>query len=233
MGVCRVGLSCYRDGIPMRDLSPLHLTCLAGTLALGLWLTPGCDPQRAPTPAASASAAAPPRPKPSVNPNLGKRRRVLVRSGPALAIQAGKGVGPIRIGATVATIERLMDLKCETLTDRVCRYATRAVEFELEKGVVTSIRVHRPYRPAGGKNPDGQPRIYGIFNGMIPPDVQFGMTVPGAQMTLGKPRRVEKVTDELFGTRELHYYDGMVLEYDKVGDAPLVLGGVRIVPKGG
>ncbi len=228
-----MGLSCYRDGVPMCDLSRPRLTGLAGTLALGLWLTPGCDAQRAPAPAASASAPAPPRPTPSVHPNLAKRRRVLVRSGPPLAIQAGKGVGPIRIGATVATIERLMDLKCETLTDQVCRYATRAVEFELDKGVAKSIRVHRPYRPAGGKNPDGQPRIYGIFNGLIPPDVEFGMTVPGAQMTLGKPQRVEKVNDARFGTRELHYYDGLVLEYDQIGDAPLVLGGVRVVPKAG
>ena len=34
-------------------------------------------------------------------------RRVQLPEGPVLAIQAGKGVGPIRIGATVATIERL------------------------------------------------------------------------------------------------------------------------------
>jgi hypothetical protein len=152
-----------------------------------------------------------------------------VPGGPRLAILAGKGVGPIRIGATVATIERLMERKCEALTDQSCKYVSRAVEFELNQGVVVSIRAHRPHRPAGVKSADGQERTYGVFNGLIPPDVQFGMTVPGVEVALGKPRRVEKVQDPIFGTRELRHYPGMILEYDQLPDAPLVLGGVRII----
>jgi hypothetical protein len=54
------------------------------------------------------------------------------------------------------------------------------------------------------------------------------MTIPGVQVALGKPQRVEQTSDERFGTRELHHYPGMVLEYDQLPGAPLVLGGVRI-----
>jgi hypothetical protein len=154
-----------------------------------------------------------------------------IPSGPALAILAGKGVGPIRIGATVETIQRHMARPCDVLTEQVCRYVGRAVEFHLRDGKVASVRVHRPYRPADGSRPDGQPLRYGIFNGGIPPDVRFGMHIPGVQVALGKPTRVEQVNDPLFGTRELHYYPGMILEYDQLPSAPLVLGGVRVVPK--
>ena len=76
-----------------------------------------------------------------------------------LAIQAGQGVGPIRIGATVATIERLMAAPCEVKTESVCRYIKRAVEFDLDKsGVTDRIVVHRHDRPAG---PDakGEPQV--------------------------------------------------------------------------
>ena len=124
-----------------------------------------------------------------------------------------------------------MQAKCDDLTEKVCRYVARAVEFELEEGVVVAARVHRPYRLAGGIDKDGFRREYGVFNGAIPPDVRFGMHVRGVQMTVGKPERVEQVNDPVFGTKELHYYPGMILEYDQLPNAPLVLGGVRVVPK--
>ena len=153
----------------------------------------------------------------------------MVPSGPRLAILAGKGVGTIRIGATVATIERHMGRKCDELTGQVCRYVGRAVDFLLDDGKVASVHVHRPHRPSGVKDDAGVERVFGVFNGAIPPDVQFGMTIPGVQVALGPPQRVEKVNDERFGTRELHYYPGMILEYDQLSGAPLVLGGVRVV----
>jgi hypothetical protein len=128
----------------------------------------------------------------------------------------------------VKTINRQMGRKCDDLTETVCRYVAQAVEFELKDGVVTKVRVHRVHRPAGGKDEHGEPRRYGVFNGGIPPDVQFGMHIAGVQMTLGEPRKVEQVRDELYGTRELHYYPGMILEYDQLPDAPLVLGGVQV-----
>ena len=79
---------------------------------------------------------------------------------PSLAIQAGQGVGPIRIGATVATIERLMEAPCEVKTESVCRYIRRAVEFDLDKnGFTERIVVHRHDRPAG---PDAQRRTASV-----------------------------------------------------------------------
>jgi len=124
-----------------------------------------------------------------------------------------------------------MGLKCDELTDEVCRYVARAVDFLLKDGVVVGVHVHRPHRPSGVKDDAGTERVYGVFNGAIPPDVQFGMTIPGVQVALGPPQRVEKVHEERFGIRELHYYPGMILEYDQLPGAPLVLGGVRVVNK--
>jgi hypothetical protein len=154
-----------------------------------------------------------------------------IPGGPRLAILAGKGIGPIRFGATVKTVQRHMQAKCDELTAKVCRYVARAVEFELEDGVVVAARAHRTYRLAGGTDQDGYRREYGVFNGAVPPDVRFGMHIAGVQMTIGKPTRVEQVNDPVFGTRELHYYPGMILEFDQLPNAPLVLGGVRVVPQ--
>ena len=72
---------------------------------------------------------------------------------------AGQGVGPIRIGATVATIQRHMALPCEVKDDKVCRYIARGVEFELKNGVTERVRVHRAGR-AAGKDASGATREY-------------------------------------------------------------------------
>jgi hypothetical protein len=159
--------------------------------------------------------------------------------GPRLAILPGEGVGPIRFGATVATVERLMESKCDVSTERVCRYVNRAVEFELKDGVVVGMMVHRGERPAG-TSAAGIPLTYGVFNGFVPPDpkhnrplnVMFGMHVPGVKEGMGPPRKVEAApAGNPNGTVELHYYDGAVLEYDQVPEAHVpVLGGVRILP---
>jgi hypothetical protein len=205
--------------------------CAAVAAALLASATSSCDSQTEP-PAPAAPSASVSTPPPSAAASRPRRVRGWpVPSGPSLAILAGKGVGTIRIGATVETIQRHMDRPCDVLTEQVCRYIGRAVEFELEAGVVKAVRVHRPYRPAGGKDRDGEPLKYGFFNGRIPPDVSFGMHIAGVQMTLGKPKRIKKIHDTRFGTRELHYYPGMILEYDQLPNAPLVLGGVRIIPK--
>jgi hypothetical protein len=47
---------------------------------------------------------------------------------------------------------------------------------------------------------------------------------------LGEPQRVEKPAPNEFHTEELHYYPGMILEYDRVPETGMVaLGGVKIV----
>lgn len=173
--------------------------------------------------AAAPSAAVPPAPP---SPNTAQ-----MPEGPLLAIQAGQGVGPIRIGATVATIERLMAAPCEVKTESVCRYIRRAVEFHLDKnGVTERIVVHRHDRPAG---PDakGEPQVYGFFNGNIPPGAALGMIPKAVLELIGPPLRSERVTGANdFDTVDRDTYpNGMVLEYDEYKKSDRVmLGGVVI-----
>src|SRR5687768_3808894 len=114
--------------------------CLVPVLLLG-----GCsrkEKEQAPA-APSASAVA----VNSSGPPSG--RNCPLPSGPMLAIFAGQGVGPIRVGATVATIQRHMALPCDVKTATHCRYIGRGVEFELKNGAVERIRAHRAGRAAG------------------------------------------------------------------------------------
>lgn len=158
---------------------------------------------------------------------------VQLPEGPRLAIQAGQGVGPIRIGATVATIERLMEAPCEVKTQSVCRYIRRAVEFDLDKnGITERIVVHRHDRPAG---PDakGEPQVYGFFNGAIPPGVGLGMVPKAVLQILGPPQSSERVTTANdFDTVDRDTYPaGMVLEYDEYKKSGKVMLGAVIISK--
>lgn len=144
-----------------------------------------------------------------------------------LAILAGQGLGPIRFGATRATIERLMEAPCDVATETMCRYIPRAIEFTLDKGVVSRIRVHRIGRSAG-RDKAGNPATYGAFNGAIPPDLRMGMLPWAIQEKLGKPLSVDKVSDPAFGTEELHHYTGLTVEYDRMPNGNLVMGGVTL-----
>ena len=154
-------------------------------------------------------------------------KNVPMPAGPALAVLAGQGLGPIRFGATVKTIERLMEAPCEERSASVCRYVTRAVEFHLgEDGALREVRVHRPGRPAG------ESRTYGMFHGAIPPDIKMLMLPWAVQELLGKPMRLEKVSDGgAFYTEERHHYEGMTLEYDRLQNDNLVLGGIVVTKK--
>lgn len=144
-------------------------------------------------------------------------------TGPRFAITAGKGIGPIRLGASLATVERLMELPCPDKTDTVCRYVDRGVEFRFTDGKLTRILVHRGGREApGGK-------VWGVFNGGIPPDLQFGMIVPAVQQFVGPPKSVKPGNEGAdTETTEQHVYEGMVLEYDKLPGGRIIYGGVRI-----
>ncbi|HTQ03544.1 MAG TPA: hypothetical protein VMI54_06790, partial [Polyangiaceae bacterium] len=163
---------------------------------LALFSVGGCKAKKkAPsgTDAALAASAAVQAAKNAADAKEAARRRKWAQpSGPALAVQAGLGVGAIRIGATVATIERLMDKPCEVLTDELCRYISRGVDFHLDGGYTTWIHVQRAGRPAG-VNFDGEPVEFGFFNGAIPPDLRLGMVPKAIQEYLGPPERVENV----------------------------------------
>lgn len=154
--------------------------------------------------------------------------RIPLPTGPRLAILPGKGVGPIRIGATRATIERQMDRPCDVATETLCRYIGRAVDFHLTGGVVDKVVVHRRDRPAG-KDRSGKEAVFGIFNGGFPPDFELMMKQKVIMDHLGPSLRQEQVTgDNPNHTVERHYYDGMTVEYDRYDNGQIVLGGVII-----
>jgi hypothetical protein len=144
-----------------------------------------------------------------------------------LAVLAGEGVGPIRIGATVATIERLMELPCEVKTADVCRYVARGVEFNLENGVTKTIHVQRAGRPT--QNAAGAEAEFGFFKGGIPPDLRLGMIPMAIQEHLGPPPKVERNPQAgPVNFAEIHYYPGLTIEYDRIENGNLVMGGLLI-----
>jgi hypothetical protein len=155
--------------------------------------------------------------------------------GPNLVIEPGKGFGPIRFGATVETIERLIGEPCEEKREQggdvVCRYSAQSVDFVLHDGKVVEMRGHRlgrPFKP--------EPKLdYGIFNGRFAQGVAFGMLPAAATELLGAPRQVRPVTEENPNhTVEVHEYDGFRLEFDRISAESVVLGGVVLTaPKGG
>ncbi len=158
-----------------------------------------------------------------------RREKWAPPSGPMLAIEAGKGVGAIRIGATVGTVERLMNKRCEVLTDELCRYVTRGVDFHLLGGTVNSVHVQRAGRPAG-RDAHGQTVEFGFFNGGIPPDLRLGMIPSAIQEYLGPPERVEPVPQPNPATLVARdYYPGLVIEYDRYTNGKIIMGGVLIV----
>lgn len=143
-------------------------------------------------------------------------------SGPVLAILAGQGVGAIRIGATPATIERLMAAPCEVKTPEVCRYQGRGVEFLLENGVTKQVHVYRAGRPT--KDAAGQDSEYGYFRGAIPPDLQLGMVPQAIEEHLGKAPLVDR--RDVTGPAErveTQYYPGLTIFYDRLENGNLVM----------
>lgn len=221
---------------------------LASALTLAL-LSTGCDGCQSKQPelteaertrvfasALAAAASAPAAPKSglghaaNVVPGEGPKRVVYPggRSGASLPILPGQGIGPIRIGASKETIERLMGAPCDDATETLCRYVGRAVDFKLEGGFTKEIRVSRKGREAK-RSPDGSIVEYGFFNGAFLPDYYFGMTPQAMQEVLDKPARVEQISPMgPDGFSERHHHDGVVLEYDRWSNGNLVLGAATI-----
>jgi hypothetical protein len=217
----------------------------ASTLAVAFTLA-GCDgcgpsgPSAEERNAALASAIAAPAPMPSVGrgavDSIGHAANVIPGQGPArvefkaprmgmrFPILPGQGIGPIRFGATKQTIERLMGAPCDEATETSCRYLTKAVDFKLEGGATTEIRISRKGREAK-RAPDGSIIEYGFFNGSLLPDLYFGMQPSALQEQFGQPQKVEKVTPMgADGFSERHVYDGVTLEYDLWSNGKMVLG---------
>lgn len=196
-------------------------------LSLGL-LAVGCRsaPSAGSGPEAGASTSRAPLPPARSGPLLGPDLlRLPPPSGFALAILRGQGLGPIRFGATRETVERHMAAPCDEATESRCRYVARAVDFELEGGVVVAMVVHRAGRPAGGG------RYFGHFNGRFVEGARMLMTPAAVQRELGLPMRVERLEPRsVEEPAERHYYDGAVLEYDRIEPPELALAQVRLTP---
>lgn len=149
--------------------------------------------------------------------------------GPLLGIFPGKGIGAIRFGASPETVERLMEAKCNEKTETSCRYSAHAVEFRFDGGVVSEIRVHGDERPFG----DDASVTYGVFNGRFPQGAALGMYPQFVIEALGEPKRKEAVSDGKSATVERHYYEDMLLEYDKLANGNVVLAGVILTRPSG
>jgi hypothetical protein len=158
-----------------------------------------------------------------------RRQKWAQPSGPRLPIEPGQGLGAIRLGATVGTIERLMDKRCEVVTDEVCRYITRGVDFHLHGDALSWIHVQRAGRPAG-LDSSGEAAEFGFFNGAIPPDLRLGMVPSAIQEYLGPPERIEQVPQpNPASIVSRDYYPGLVIEYDRYTNGKIIMGGVRIM----
>jgi hypothetical protein len=207
-----------------RTISALVVLPLTFPALAGCKRSSSADEAR-PAPSVSAVAAASvSRPAPPAPP-----QRLHLPDGPVLEILPGEGLGPIRFGATVETIERHMQARCDVASAELCRYFARAVEFRLTDGVATGIKVHRRDRSAG-KDARGEPAVYGIFHGAIRPDLQLGMIPDAMQEVLGPPQKVELVkTKTSHGEAERHHYPGMALTYDRLDNGKLALGEVELL----
>jgi hypothetical protein len=154
--------------------------------------------------------------------------------GPTLLLEPGNGMGPIRFGAHLDTIERLIGEPCEEKRQDsphvlACRYSAQAVEFFLTDGELTSAHVHRLGRPF---HKDPKPD-FGIFNGRFEGGAAIGMLMSAVQELLGKPKAVHQIKDpNPYDTIEIHDYDGFSLEYDRLGPERVVLGGVVLTAPG-
>lgn len=200
-------------------------------IGLGSVLGSGCrsgevEPSPAPSRAPAAAQPAAPVRKAPLAPMAPEPWHVPV--GISLPIEPGEGLGPIRFGARLDTIERLMAEPCEQKRQDapnvlVCRYSAQAVEFILTDGVVTSMHAHRLGRPfLTDPKPD-----FGIFRGRFEAGVSFNMLMEPVQEVLGKPKAVHEVTTpNKYGTVEIHEYPNFTLEYDQLGPGRVVLGGV-------
>jgi hypothetical protein len=227
----------------MRPVVSAALPCFSLALALSLSACNGCQgekglsaPEREKA-LASALQAPPPAPSAKVD-NIGHAANVIPGQGPkriefqaprlgsGMPILPGQGVGPVRFGATKQTIERLIGAPCDEATDTRCLYVGRALDFKLEGGAVTEIRVSRKGREAK-RAPDGSIMEYGFYNGALLPDLYFGMHAQAIQEQLGPPQKIEAITPMgADGFAERHIYDGLTLEYDRWSNDNLVLGAV-------
>lgn len=199
-------------------------------VAIGAMGLSGCSkkdeskpaPAAEPAPVPERAAAEPPA-RPLA---LGHRFPV----GPRLVFVPGKGVGAIRFGATVETIERHMEGPCDQKTEERCLYVRQALEFFLKDGELVRIRAHRRDHRVDGA-PEKGDQYFGSLRGVLPPKVMMGLHRHVVVEEYGKPDKKEPINPPgPDGQVERHFYDGVILEYDKIENGNTVLGAIEIYP---
>ncbi len=191
------------------------------------WGAAACNPASKDKAQSAASESSSELAKPVAVKPTPQQRVFSVPVGPRLGIFPGRGVGPIRFGASLSTVERLMDSPCSEKTETLCRYAAHAVDFHFADGKLTKIHIQgddRSFRTATADSPDN---TYGIFNGRFPQGAGLGMYSSYVISMLGEPARKETVEAGAEAqTVERHHYPDLLLEYDKLKNGNVVLAGV-------
>ncbi len=181
-------------------------------------VTPTSQQQRPSAEKAATASQTPPKMPPISTP-----------SGPEQVILPGKGLTSIRFGATRETIERHMQASCQYADAKRCIYLDNGLEFFIDDGGLEKVSVHI-YNDDSNDVP-GAKRNYGSFNGVLPIDIRPGLHRHIVISEYGEPLRIEKPkVSTHFGLQEMHYYDGIVLEYDRIQNGNVVLARLEVFP---
>lgn len=210
---------------------PLHFLTHS-VLCLGLASLMACTPKENagkdgkgdPT----AQPGAPPEPTaaPEYAPKTGNPNTM----GNELLIEPGTGIGAIRFGTYVETLERLLQSKCDILTATRCVYVDLAIEFELDGGVVRKMKAERRDRVVSGLPPQDE-RLFGSFKGQVPPGAMLGLHKHVLEEEFGKPQREEPIDPPgPNGLVARTFYDGLVFEFDKLPNGNTVLSSIEVIP---
>lgn len=215
----------------MKILSSLHLTSFGSAVfvltAAVCGLSACTEKKKSPPPLPAAEQKAEQKEEEKPAPlSLGHRFPI----GPQLIFVPGKGVGPIRFGATVETIERHMMAPCDKKTESRCLYVRAAVEFFLEDGVLTRVKAHRRDRVVTDPPEKGE-KYFGTLSGIVQPRIMLGLHRHVVLEELGEPKKKEEVSPPgPDGLVDRHFYEGINCEYDKIENGNTVLAAIEIVP---
>lgn len=107
--------------------------------------------------------------------------------------------------------------------DAGCRLLGESMDVDVSNGTLSRIRVHRPLRSQrfAHLTPSYRESDHGVG---------IGMSEAEALRLLPPPKRRASVTDPEFGEVTQLWYDGLIVELDRV-DGGLIVGGMTIVPK--
>jgi hypothetical protein len=203
---------------------------LVGLSSVCMGCTEKKDPPPAPMPAKT------PAPAPAVPQEEEEKSRMqlppghIYSVGPQLIFVPGKGAGAIRFGATVETIERLMEAPCDKKTEERCLYSRHAVEFFLKDGVLSRVKAHRRDRKVTDPAP-GKDEYFGTLSGLVLPTILLGLHRHVVLEEFGEPSKKEAISPPgPDGLVDRHYYDGIVFEYDQIANGNIVLAAIEVVP---